>query len=79
MKILSRNGKPKTGDMKLVPKGVNQPRWATCDGSVMNRNKQSSLFSVIGITYGAGNGTTTFNKPNLNGVIDPLIDVLIKL
>lgn len=38
-----------------------------CDGSLGSRSTYSSLFAVIGITYGAGDGSTTFNFPDLRG------------
>ena len=41
--------------------------WLLCDGSAVSRSTWSSLFAAIGTTYGAGNGTTTFNLPNLQG------------
>lgn len=36
-----------------------------CNGGTVSRVTYSALFSKIGTTYGAGNGTTTFNLPNL--------------
>jgi microcystin-dependent protein len=39
--------------------------WLACDGSAVSRTTYSRLFAVIGTTYGAGNGTTTFNLPNM--------------
>ena len=36
-----------------------------CDGSQVSRTTYKKLFAVIGTTYGAGNGTTTFTLPNL--------------
>ena len=39
--------------------------WLLCDGSAINRGTYSSLFSVIGTTYGTGDGSTTFALPNL--------------
>ena len=36
-----------------------------CDGSAISRSNFSTLFSIIGIHYGNGNGSTTFNIPNL--------------
>jgi|TARA_R100001086_G_C11804463_1_gene249752 microcystin-dependent protein len=36
-----------------------------CDGSAVSRSTYSALFAIIGTTYGAGNGSTTFNLPNL--------------
>src|SRR5690606_36416662 len=38
-----------------------------CDGSEVLREDYPVLFSVIGTTYGAGDGSTTFNLPNLKG------------
>lgn len=43
--------------------------WAICDGSALSRTTYAWLFAVIGTTYGAGNGSTTFNIPNLTGSI----------
>lgn len=39
------------------------------DGSAVSRSTYSSLFAVISTTYGAGDGSTTFNLPNLKGRI----------
>jgi microcystin-dependent protein len=39
--------------------------WLICDGAAVSRNTYSSLFAAIGTTYGAGNGTTTFNLPDV--------------
>jgi microcystin-dependent protein len=41
--------------------------WLICDGTAVSRTTYANLFGVIGTTYGAGNGTTTFNLPNLKG------------
>ncbi len=41
--------------------------WIVCDGSAVSRATYADLFAVIGITYGAGDGITTFNLPNLGG------------
>lgn len=42
--------------------------WSYADGGTLNRVSQSSLFSVIGTTFGAGDGTSTFNKPDMRGL-----------
>lgn len=39
--------------------------WALCDGGQSSRTTDAALFAAIGTTYGVGNGTTTFNRPNL--------------
>lgn len=36
-----------------------------CDGSEVSRSEYWELFSVIGTLYGAGDGSTTFNLPNI--------------
>ena len=38
-----------------------------CDGSAVSRATYSDLFSAIGITWGAGDGSTTFNVPDFRG------------
>jgi microcystin-dependent protein len=40
--------------------------WAFCNGQVLPINQNTALFSLLGTTYG-GNGTTTFQLPNLQG------------
>lgn len=39
--------------------------WLTCDGSAVSRTTFANLFTAIGTHYGAGNGSTTFNVPNM--------------
>lgn len=39
--------------------------WLLCDGSAISRTDYADLYAVIGDTYGAGDGSTTFNLPNL--------------
>lgn len=41
--------------------------WLLCDGSAIDRSVNSALFTAIGTTYGTGNGSTTFNIPDLRG------------
>lgn len=41
--------------------------WLLCDGSAVSRTTHADLFDVIGTTYGAGDGATTFNLPDLRG------------
>ena len=36
-----------------------------CDGSAVSRATYAALFEVVGTTYGSGDGSTTFNIPNL--------------
>lgn len=39
--------------------------WLLCDGSAISRTTYSELFTAIGNAYGDGDGSTTFNLPNL--------------
>jgi hypothetical protein len=48
--------------MSAAPAG-----WLYCNGQQVNRVTYAALFSAIGTTYGAGNGSSTFNLPDLRG------------
>lgn len=39
--------------------------FLTCNGAAVSRTAYAALFSITGTRYGAGNGTTTFNLPNV--------------
>lgn len=41
--------------------------WMLCHGQAVSRTTYAHLFTVIGTTYGAGDGSTTFNLPDLRG------------
>jgi len=41
--------------------------WLACDGAAVSRTTYADLFTAIGTTFGVGNGTTTFNVPDLRG------------
>jgi len=44
--------------------------WDLCNGDpVIRESEYSSLFAIIGTTYGHGNGTTTFNLPDLRSAV----------
>ena len=40
--------------------------WLLCDGAAYSRTAYPNLFAAIGTSYGAGDGATTFNVPDLN-------------
>lgn len=40
--------------------------WLLCNGQAVSRTDYQDLFNTIGITFGQGDGFTTFNLPNLN-------------
>jgi microcystin-dependent protein len=41
--------------------------WLICYGQAISRTTYAGLFGVIGTTYGVGDGSTTFNLPDLRG------------
>lgn len=43
--------------------------FALCYGQAINRTTYATLFAIIGTTYGVGDGSTTFNVPDLRGRI----------
>lgn len=48
--------------------GENPPNgYLLCDGSAVSRSTYLSLFETIGTTWGSGDGSTTFNLPDLRG------------
>ena len=59
----------------MEPAGIIMPFAGTtapegylmCDGAAVSRTTYATLFAVIGTTFGAGDGSTTFNVPDLSG------------
>ena len=48
------------GHFYSVPDG-----WLLCNGAAVSRSTYAALFAVIGTKHGSGDGSTTFNLPNL--------------
>lgn len=40
-----------------------------CNGAAVSRSTYANLFGAVGITFGAGDGVTTFNIPNIAAVV----------
>ena len=60
-------GKPgliKVWSTSSAPEG-----WLIADGREVSRTTYAELFAAIGTTYGAGNGSTTFNLPDMRGKV----------
>jgi microcystin-dependent protein len=50
--------------------GTSSPAgWLPCDGAAVSRTTYARLFATIGILFGPGDGSTTFNVPNLKGKV----------
>ncbi len=43
--------------------------WLLCQGQAVSRTTYAALFAQLGTTWGAGDGTTTFNLPDMRGVV----------
>ena len=55
------------GAIKPWGKSTAPAGYLLCDGTAVSRTTYADLFAVIAATYGAGNGSTTFNVPDLEG------------
>lgn len=55
------------GSIMPYPKATAPENWLICDGSAISRTDYSELFNAIGTTFGEGDGSTTFNLPNIKG------------
>ena len=55
------------GAIKPWTKTTAPDGYLLCDGSAVSRTTYADLFDVISTTYGAGDGSTTFNVPQLQG------------
>ena len=52
----------------LAYSGASAPTgWVLCDGAAISRTTYATLFANIGTNFGAGDGSTTFNVPDLRG------------
>jgi hypothetical protein len=57
-----------TGTIAEYGGGEAPQGWIKCDGSTVSRVTFANLFSVIGIHYGSGDGSTTFELPDVTPV-----------
>jgi microcystin-dependent protein len=55
------------GEIFWYPKTTPPPNALYCDGSAVGREEYPELYAVIGDSFGAGNGSTTFNLPDMRG------------
>lgn len=71
-----------TGANALSPVGIINPyaganaptNWMLCSGQAISRTVYASLYAAIGTAYGVGDGSTTFNLPDLRGRVIAGID-----
>ncbi|MBB5339624.1 phage tail protein [Tunturiibacter gelidoferens] len=55
---------PFLGEIRVVAFNFVPAGWAACNGASLPINQNQALFALLGTQYG-GDGTTTFNLPNL--------------
>jgi microcystin-dependent protein len=55
------------GEMVIWPAPVIPTGWLECDGRALSRTTYADLFAAIGTTWGTGDGSTTFNIPDMRG------------
>lgn len=55
------------GDLKWSARPAAPAGWLLCDGAAISRTTYATLFAAIGTAFGAGDGSTTFNVPDLRG------------
>lgn len=74
--ITEAGGVPPLPSGMLAPyAGSSAPTgWLLSDGSAVSRTTYPSLFTAIGTTYGSGDGSTTFNLPDLRGRVAAGLD-----
>ena len=54
---------PFAGEVEQIPVG-----WMLCDGSSVSRSEYANLYNAIGVCWGVGDGSTTFNLPDMRGL-----------
>ncbi|WP_374520394.1 phage tail protein [Hydrogenophaga sp.] len=60
-------GQAQVGDVKYTARNTAPAGWLKANGAAVSRTTYAALFAAIGTTYGSGNGSTTFNLPDLRG------------
>ena len=55
------------GTIVMTGRSTAPAGWLVCNGAEVDRTLYAGLFAAIGLTFGSGNGTTTFNLPDMRG------------
>jgi microcystin-dependent protein len=66
--ILGNGQAAQAGDIKYTACAAAPAGWLAANGAAVSRTTYATLFAAIGTTYGAGDGSTTFNLPDGRGV-----------
>jgi microcystin-dependent protein len=62
------------GVVEAFAGSVQPANWLMCDGQAVSRSTYTKLFAITSTTYGVGNGSTTFNVPDLRGRTVVMVD-----
>lgn len=55
------------GEVRFIAITATPAGWRPCDGAALSRATYAALFAAIGVVYGPGDGSSTFNVPDLRG------------
>lgn len=67
MPMGGNSGGAACGDVKFWPASSAPAGWLKANGAAVSRTTYAALFAIIGTTFGAGDGSTTFNLPDVRG------------
>ena len=65
--MVARSADAKAGLIAFFAADTAPSGWLECDGSAVSRTQYADLFAHLGTDFGAGDGSTTFNLPDLRG------------
>lgn len=60
---------PYIGEYKFYASSRPLIGWLLCNGGEVSRTKYAALFRILGTSFGEGDGSTTFNVPNAEGMV----------
>lgn len=65
--FIPNSAKPPTGSMMIWLTNSAPTDWLLCYGQAVSRTTYADLFAVLSTVFGVGDGSTTFNLPDLRG------------
>lgn len=65
--VIGRPPGGEAGNIQMTGRTTAAAGWLMCDGTAVSRATYNELFAAIGTTYGVGDGSTTFNLPDMVG------------
>lgn len=62
--VAAQSGAVPTGVVNMWATNTAPTGWLICAGAAVSRTTYATLFAILGTTFGAGDGSTTFNLPD---------------